>query len=71
MATIASAERSPEAFQILSAKDCFVGNGLASRAVGVCGDAHARFSSAFDKLETEPESDGEVIAAQRVKQCGL
>jgi hypothetical protein len=66
MATIASAERSPEAFQILSARDYFVGNGLASRAVGVWGDAarHAR-SSAFNKLETEPESDGEVIAATK------
>jgi hypothetical protein len=35
MATIASAERSPEAFQILSGNDYLLGNGLASRAVGV------------------------------------
>src|SRR6266566_2834664 len=56
MATIASAERSPEAFQILFDKDYFVGNGPASIAVGVWGDVarHARFSGAFDKPETEP-----------------
>ncbi|HZD27840.1 MAG TPA: hypothetical protein VE251_03985, partial [Xanthobacteraceae bacterium] len=37
-------------------KDYFVGNGPASIAVGVWGDVarHARFSGAFDKLETEP-----------------
>lgn len=56
MATIASAERSPEASQILFDKDYFVGNGPASIAVGVWGDVarHARFSGAFDKPETEP-----------------
>ena len=56
MATIASAEPSPEAFQILFDKDYFVGNGPASIAVGVWGDVarHARFSGAFDKPETEP-----------------
>jgi hypothetical protein len=35
MATIASAERLPGAFRILSRKDYPFGNGLASRAVGV------------------------------------
>ena len=57
MAMIASAGRSLEAFQILFRNDCFLGNGLASRAVGigVILPVTPAFSNVFDILETEPE----------------